>query len=319
MTAPSLAISVILPVYNEVDNVEPLYTELKQVLVGMNQPYEIVFCDDGSSDGSRDILQDIAAKDETVKIILLRRNFGQTAAINAGVDHASGQIIVLMDADRQNDPHDIPKLLAELDRGYDIASGWRRYRKDPFLTSVLPSRIANRIISWVSGVKLHDNGCTLKAYRRDILDSVSLYGEMHRFISIFGFWIGAKVAEVEVNHRPRTSGKSKYSITKTFRVLLDLPLLVLLGSYLTRPIHFFGTIGMGSTVLSFLCVLVVLYDKWIDPLAKAHRNPFLLLAVFFAMVGVQIIMIGLLAELITRVYHESLHKKTYFVDKKINL
>ena len=311
-------LTVILPVFNEAGNLRPLFESLQSVLNDYGKAYEIIFSDDGSTDGSREILKDLAKADPRVKPILLRRNFGQTAAIAAGVDHAQGEIIILMDADQQNDPTDIPKLLEKLDQGYDIVSGWRRNRQDPFFTSVLPSRIANWIISKITGVKLHDQGCTLKAYRKEILNNVSLYGEMHRFITILGSWIGAKVAEIEVNHHPRTSGKSKYSVIKSFKVLLDLPLLVLLGSYLTKPMHFFGTIGGGSTFLGFLCALDVLYDKIIDPAAKAHRNPLLLLAVFFALVGIQILMIGLLAEIMTRVYHESQQKKIYFIEEKVN-
>jgi glycosyltransferase involved in cell wall biosynthesis len=316
---PSPQVTVILPVFNEVDNLRPLYQDLKTVLESEDQSYEILFCDDGSEDGSRELLRTLAEEDHHVKVLLLRRNFGQTAAIAAGIDHARGETIIMMDADRQNDPNDIPKLLQKLNEGYDIVSGWRRHRKDPYLTSVLPSRIANGLISWLTGVKLHDNGCTLKAYRRDILNNVNLYGEMHRFISIFGHWIGAKVTEIEVNHQPRRAGKSKYSIWKTFKVLLDLPLLILLGSYLTKPIQFFGAIGGFSTLLGIFCAMIVLYDKIMDPLAKAHRNPLTLLAVFFALIGIQIIMIGLLAELITRFYHESLQKKIYFVEQSINL
>ena len=311
-------LTVILPVYNEAGNIEPLFEALRSVLDDYGKTCEIIFCDDGSTDGSREILKKLAETNSSIKPILLRRNFGQTAAIAAGVDHAQGDIIILMDADQQNDPLDIPKLLEKIDEGYDIVSGWRKNRQDPYITSVLPSKLANWIISKITGVKLHDQGCTLKAYRKEILNHVSLYGEMHRFITILGSWIGAKVAEVEVNHHPRISGKSKYSIIKSFKVLLDLPLLVLLGSYLTRPMHFFGTIGGGSTFLGFLCALWVLYDKITDPTAKAHNNPLLLLAVFFALVGIQILMIGLLAEMMTRVYHESQQKKIYFIEEKIN-
>ncbi|MDX9752958.1 MAG: glycosyltransferase family 2 protein [bacterium] len=316
-TAPYL--SVLLPVYNEVDNLRPLYEDLKAVLDTLHHPYEILLIDDGSQDGSVAEIRALAAENPAVKAIILRRNFGQTAAITAGLDHAQGQILILMDADRQNDPRDIPALIKPLAQGFDIVSGWRKNRQDPFLTSVLPSRIANWIIGKLTGVRIHDHGCTLKAYRRDILENVSLYGETHRFISIFGHWIGAKVTEIEVHHHPRTRGKSKYSIAKSFKVLLDLPLLILLGTYLTRPMHFFGKIGGGFSLLGFLCACSVLYEKWVDPLAKAHRNPILLLAVFFALMGVQILMIGLLAELITRVYHESQQKKTYFVAEKIGL
>ncbi len=312
-------ISVVLPVFNEVENIKPLHDSLTRVLNQLGRRYEILYCDDGSTDGSKNLLRELSSHNPKVKVLVLRRNFGQTAAISAGVDHARGDIIVLMDADNQNDPGDIPKLLAHLDKGHDIVSGWRRKRKDPFFSKVLPSKIANWLISWISGVKLHDHGCTLKAYRRNILSGISLYGEMHRFISIYGHWIGAKVGEVEVNHHPRRAGRSKYSLTKTFKVVLDLPVLILLGSYLTRPIHFFGSIGMIFNFAGLVCAALVLYEKLTEVGAKAHRNPLLLLAVFFALIGIQIIMIGLLAELLTRVYHESQDKKTYSVLETMNI
>jgi len=317
-SAPSVYLSVILPVYNEAGNLKPLHEALTGALDGLNRPYEIVYCDDGSVDGSANVLRELAAGNLQTKVIVLRRNFGQTAAIAAGIDASQGEILILMDADFQNDPQDIPKLLACLEEGYDIVSGWRRRRRDPFWTKVLPSRAANWIISLLTGVKLHDHGCTLKAYRREALSPVSLYGEMHRFISLYGYWMGARVGEVEVEHHRRTRGKSKYSIVKTFKVMLDLPLLVLLGSYITRPMHFFGAIGLFFQTAAGVCALDVLYEKVVQG-DKASHNPFLLLTVFFALVGVQIIMIGLLAELITRVYHESRGKKTYVIRETINL
>lgn len=313
-------LSIILPVFNEAGNIAPLHQTISSALESLGKTYEILYCDDGSSDGSTETLMRLAADDPRVKVIVLRRNFGQTPAINAGIDHAQGDILILMDADLQNDPRDIPKLLEKIDEGYDIVSGWRRHRKDPLFSKVLPSRIANWIISHVTGVRLHDHGCTLKAYRRDVLQQVSLYGEMHRFISIFGQWTGAKVAEVEVNHHPRASGRSKYSLSRTFKVLLDLPVLILLGSYLTKPMHFFGFIGIFSNLLGFICMLLVAYDKWLDPVNnKAHRNPLLLLAVFFVLIGLQFILMGLLAELLTRTYFESQHKKTYVVKQLVNV
>jgi len=312
------ALSVILPVYNEAENLRSLHESVSAVMEQVGRSHEIIYCDDGSTDGSTDILRALAVENPQVKLLLLRRNFGQTAALVAGLDHARGDILILLDSDLQNDPRDIPKLLELIDQGYDIVSGWRRRRQDPFLTKVLPSKIANRLISWITGVHLHDHGCTLKAYRREILRGVSLYGEMHRFISIYGHWMGAKVGEVEVLHHPRRSGKSKYSLSRTFKVLLDLPVLVLMGSYLTRPIHFFGSIGILSCFAGMLCAAQVLYKKIIEPTDKAHNNPLLLLAVFFALVGIQIIMIGLLAELLTRVYHESRKKKIYVLRETVN-
>ncbi len=320
MSLSQTDLSIIIPVYNEAENIHPLHEALTGVLNNLDRSYEILYCDDGSEDGSVEILRELAASDPGVKVILLRRNFGQTASIVSGVDHARGDILVLMDADLQNDPADIPKLLEKLDGGYDIISGWRRHRRDPFFTKVLPSKIANRFISWMTGMRLHDYGCTLKAYRREIFADVTLYGEMHRFIPIFGHWAGAKVGEIEVNHSPRRRGKSKYSIRKTFRVLLDLPVLMLMGQYLTRPVHLFGAIGLSCTFGGFICAVMVAYEKitqWEE--AKVHRNPLLLLAVFFALVGIQVIMIGLLAELMTRVYHESQHKKIYAVRETMNI
>ncbi|RJP18219.1 MAG: glycosyltransferase [Candidatus Omnitrophota bacterium] len=312
-------ISVVLPVYNEAENLQSLHDNLCGVLNGLGRWYEIIYCDDGSTDGSPAKLRELASGNPAVRVLLLRRNFGQTAAIRAGVDHARGDIVVLMDADLQNDPADIPNLLERLDEGYDIVSGWRRKRQDPFFTKVLPSKIANWLISRISGVKLHDHGCTLKAYRRDVLSGISLYGEMHRFISIYGHWIGARVGEVEVRHHPRQGGKSKYSLSKSMKVFLDIPVLVLLGRFLTRPVHFFGAIGMGFNFAGLICAFFVLYEKLTEVDAKAHRNPLLLLAIFFSLVGIQIIMIGLLAELMTRVYHESQNKKIYVVRERINL
>lgn len=315
MNHPSL--SIILPIYNEADNLKPLHQSLANVLDKLLQDYEIILCDDGSTDNSRQIIDEITQNHANTKGLFLKRNFGQTAAISAGIDVAQGEIMILMDADQQNDPEDIPKMLSRLDEGFDIVSGWRKQRKDPWLTKVLPSKIANWIISFITGVRIHDHGCTLKAYRREILSQVALYGEMHRFITIYGHWLGARVGEVEVQHRPRTQGQSKYSISKTFKVLLDLPLLVLLGSYITRPMHFFGSIGLILNFIALLCGLDVAYEKFYQG-DDVSANPFLLLTVFFALVGVQIIMIGLLAELISRIYHENQNRRTYVIDKKIN-
>ncbi|MFB3784750.1 MAG: glycosyltransferase family 2 protein [bacterium] len=315
--SPAPQLSVIIPVYNEEDNLLPLQADLRPALEATGLSYEIIYCDDGSRDGSPRVLEDIARNHPGIQALMLRRNFGQTAAIAAGIDHARGNVLILMDADLQNDPRDIPKLLKKLDEGYDIVSGWRKNRKDPFLSKRLPSRIANWIISWITGVHLHDHGCTLKAYRREVLDRVSLYGEMHRFLTVLGHWMGARIAEVEVTHHPRLRGKSKYSLNRIIKVLLDLPLLVLLGNFLTRPSHFFGGIGMLFHLAAAVCALDVAYEKFFEG-DKASNNPFLLLAVFFALVGIQIIMIGLLAEMMTRVYHESQRKKTYVIREIIH-
>jgi len=313
----NIYLSVVLPVYNEVESLSVLHEALCKELQATGLSYEILYCDDGSQDGSADVLREFAGRDSQVRVVLLKRNFGQTAAITAGVDQARGEIIVLMDADYQNDPADIRKLLEKLDEGYDIVSGWRRRRKDPLFTKKIPSRMANWLISKITGVKIHDHGCTLKAYRSEILKHVSLYGEMHRFISILGHWAGATVAEIEVNHYPRRCGKSKYSLGRIFKVLLDLPVLVLLGNYLTRPMHFFGMVGIGFNALGFLCALQVAKDYFIDG-EQASENGFLILTVFFSLVGIMIIMIGLLAELLTRIYYESQGKKTYVIQENLN-
>lgn len=311
--------SVILPVLNEVENLSAVNQALIQALETSGRTFEIVYCDDGSLDGSVALIQQMAMQDERVKGIFLRRNFGQTAAITAGVDHAVGEYIVLMDADGQNDPADISVMLEKLEEGYDLVSGWRHKRRDPFLSKKLPSIAANWLLSKVTGVKIHDSGCTLKAYRREILSGVSLYGEMHRFIAAHAHWMGARTCEVEVRHHPRTKGKSKYSIFKTFKVILDIPVLMLLGSYLTRPAHFFGGIGIVFFILAFLAGVFVVQDKLFDPESKVHRNPMLLICFFFALTAIQMVMMGLLAELLTRAYHESQNKKTYVIKETINL
>lgn len=314
-----IQVSIILPVLNEVENLAAVNQSLLQSLKESNQTYEIIYCDDGSRDGSVELIQQLASENDTVKGIFLRRNFGQTAAINAGIDHAQGEYIVLMDADGQNDPGDIPKLTAKLEEGYDLVSGWRKKRQDPLFSKKIPSMIANWLLSKITGVKIHDSGCTLKAYRKEILSGVSLYGEMHRFIAAHAHWMGAKTCEVEVNHHPRTKGKSKYSVLKTFKVILDIPVLVLLGSYLTRPAHFFGGIGILFSILAFFAGIFVVQDAIFDPESKVHRNPMLSICFFFALASIQMIMMGLLAELLTRAYHESQNKKTYVIKSTINL
>lgn len=305
-------LSVVVLVYNEVESVPSLHAELSDVLKALDTPFEIVFIDDGSRDGSAEKLAQIAAADRRVRVVTFRRNFGQTAAVQAGIDHAEGNILVFMDGDLQNDPHDIPKLLARLDEGYDVASGWRKDRRDD-ASRVIPSKIANWIIARVTGVPLHDFGCTLKAYRREVIQDVKLYGEMHRFIPVYASWVGARIAEVEVNHRERAFGRSKYSLSRTSRVLLDLITVKLLGSYSTKPIYFFGFAAFGLWFLSVVCAGIVVVQKILPPHPFAHDNPLLLLAVFLGIVGVQFILMGLLAELSIRTYHESQGKSVYVV------
>ncbi|NLX10118.1 MAG: glycosyltransferase family 2 protein, partial [Chloroflexi bacterium] len=252
-------LSVVLPVYNEKDNVLPVHDELAAVLAGMDLRYEIIYVDDGSRDGSTDAIRALAdAHPDTVRAVLLRRNFGQTAAIQAGIDHANGAIIALMDADLQNDPHDIPLMLQQMEtEGYDLVSGWRKNRQDRALSRKLPSRIANRLISVVTGVELHDYGCTLKTYRREVLDHVRLYGEMHRFIPVLANAAGARIVERVVNHRPRIHGKSKYGLWRTIKVVLDLMTVTFLTKYNTRPMYIFGGTGFILSFLSFISLAVM--------------------------------------------------------------
>ena len=314
MTTPRL--SVVVLIYNESESVEPLHEELSEVLEGLNITYEIVYVDDGSRDGSTAKLAQLAAHDPHVRVVSFRRNFGQTAAVQAGIDNSRGEIVVLMDGDMQNDPHDIPRLLEQLDAGYDVASGWRKDRKDD-TSRVLPSKIANWIIARVTRVPLNDFGCTLKAYRREVIQDMKLYGEMHRFIPVYASWVGARITELPVNHRRRVFGRSKYSLSRTLRVLLDLITVKLLGSYSTKPIYFFGFAAFGLWALAIVCGAIVIIQKLLPPYPYAHNNPLLLLAVFLGIVGVQFILMGLLAELSIRTYHESQGKAVYVVREVI--
>jgi glycosyltransferase involved in cell wall biosynthesis len=308
--APRL--SVIVLVYNEVESIAPLHEELMGVLDGIDTSYEVLYIDDGSRDGSTERLGLLAARDPRVRVVSFRRNFGQTAAVQAGIDHSRGEILIFMDGDMQNDPHDIPRLLEKIDEGYDVVSGWRKERQDD-AARVLPSKIANWIIARVTGLPLHDFGCTLKAYRREVIQDVKLYGEMHRFIPVYASWVGARITELTVHHRHRTFGSSKYSLSRTSRVLLDLMTVKLLGSYSTKPIYFFGFAAFGLWAIAIICGAIVIIQKLLPPYPYAHNNPLLLLAVFLAIVGVQFILMGLLAELSIRTYHESQAKATYVV------
>ena len=302
-------VSVIIPVLNEELNVVELYERIAEVLKG---PAEFIFVDDGSTDGTFARLRDIAARDPRVKLVRFRRNFGQTAALSAGIDHACGDIIVPIDGDLQNDPKDIPRLLDKLNEGYDVVSGWRIRRQDT-VSRRLPSVMANRLISWISGVKLHDYGCSLKAYRRSVLRDVRLYGEMHRFVPIYASWQGAKVTELPVDHHPRTRGKSKYGIERTLKVLLDLTVVKFLASYATKPIYVFGGFGLLSLFMSFLTFAWMMYYK-IAP-EPAHRDfvetPLPLVVVMLLLVGCLSMLLGLVAELTVRTYYESQGKRTY--------
>jgi len=303
-----VTISVVIPVYNEEPNVVELHDRLAGVL---GAEAEFIFVDDGSTDGTHARLAELAMLDPRMRVICFRRNFGQTAALAAGIDHARGELIVPMDGDLQNDPRDIPRLLAKLDEGYDVVSGWRRKRQDP-LHRRIPSQEANRLISAISGVRLHDYGCSLKAYRRDVLADVRLYGEMHRFVPIYASWQGARVAEIPVDHHPRTRGKSNYGIERTFKVVLDLIVVKFLSSYSTKPIYVFGGFGMLSLTLAFLLGCVTLYLK-LAHIRDFVATPLPLLVAMLALVGFLAILMGLVAELMVRTYYESQGKRTYIV------
>ncbi|HEX6557892.1 MAG TPA: glycosyltransferase family 2 protein [Longimicrobiales bacterium] len=303
------AISVVIPVYNEELNVGEVHARLAEVLTGND--VEFIFVDDGSTDHTLERLRQIAAGDSRVQLIRLRRNYGQTAALSAGIDHARGRIVVPMDGDMQNDPRDIPRLLAKLDEGYDVVSGWRVSRKDP-LHRRLPSVLANRLISRISGVRLHDYGCSLKAYRKSVLRDVRLYGEMHRFVPIYASWQGARVAELPVNHYPRLRGKSNYGIERTLKVVLDLLVVKFLANYATKPIYVFGGFGIGAFVLGGLSAFLMLYYK-LSGQKSFIETPLPLVTVMFFLVGCLSLLLGLVAELTIRTYYESQGKRTYGV------
>jgi glycosyltransferase involved in cell wall biosynthesis len=310
-----MTLSIVIPLYNEEENIHILYEKLKASLDLLKMEYEILFVDDGSTDRTLSILEEIQAKDKSVVVLSLRRNFGQTAGFAAGFDFARGDVIITMDGDLQNDPADIPKLL-DLIKDHDLVSGWRKKRKDPFFTRRLPSIIANWLISNVTGVKLHDYGCSLKAYRRDVIKNLKLYGEMHRFIPAIASWYGVRVAEVETVHYPRLRGKSKYGISRTIKVVLDLITVKFLQSFSTKPMQFFGPVGM---IFGFLGFLISLYLS-IDKLFFGHDiggRPLLLLGALLIIVGIQLIGMGLLGEMLVRVYHESQRKPIYVIKKVI--
>jgi glycosyltransferase involved in cell wall biosynthesis len=311
-------LTVVVPVYNEEDNLINLQRRLRESLNQLNIDYEIIYVDDGSRDRSFEVLAEIATQDRQIKVIKFRKNYGQTAAMAAGFEAARGKVIVPLDADLQNDPQDIAQLLAKIDEGYDVVSGWRRQRQDTLVTRKIPSMLANRLISSVTGVYLHDYGCSLKAYRAEIIKDVKLYGEMHRFIPAFSALEGARVTEVPVNHFPRVAGKSKYGLSRTIKVFLDLLVVKFLGTYAKRPIHIFGGLGLTLCLTGTLSAAATLYQKWMIGVF-VHRNPLILLAVFLFTLGVQLIMMGLIAELIIRIYHESQGKKTYTVARTLNL
>ena len=310
-------VSVLIPVYNEEGNLSLLYDKLDSTLKKMRRAYEIIFIDDGSADGSMEILLDIKERNPNVKIVSFSRNFGQTAALSAGIDSSKGDIIIPMDGDLQNDPEDILPLLHKIEEGYDVVSGWRKDRKDPFLTRRLPSIIANRIISWIGGVHLHDYGCTLKAYKRDILRNIKLYGEMHRFIPIYAQWIGGRVSEIPVRHFARGSGSSKYGMSRVFKVILDLMVVKFLLSYSQKPIYIFGGAGLLMILGAFLAGIYAIYLKYFEG-TSFILTPLPLLCVFLLLSGFLSILMGFLAEILTRTYYESQGKPTYQIKEIIS-
>lgn len=311
------ALSIIVPIYNEEESIPHLYQRLTDALEKLAKPYEIIAADDGSHDHSFALLSEIAARDPRWRVVRFRRNFGQTAAFSAGFDRARAPVVITIDADLQNDPEDIGTLLAKIDEGFDVVSGWRERRQDPFLNRRLPSIIANRLISWATGVYLHDYGCSLKAYRTEVVRGIRLYGELHRFIPAIASWQGIAVAEIPVNHEARRFGSSKYGISRTLRVVLDLLTVRFLLSYGTRPMQIFGLIGLIATMLG---ILIGAYLSWIKLMygAAIADRPLLLLAVLMIVLGVQFVSMGLIGELIVRTYYETQSKPIYVVREELN-
>jgi glycosyltransferase involved in cell wall biosynthesis len=312
-------LSLIVPVYNEEENLPILIEAVHKALDPLSYTWEVVLVDDGSEDGSLDILTKLAEKDpDHLRVVSFRRNFGQTAAIAAGLDYAKGEIIVLLDADMQNDPADIPMLLEKLDEGYDLVSGWRKKRQDTYLTRTLPSKLANMLISRVTGVRLHDYGCTLKVYRRDVLEGFRLYGEMHRFIPVFANSVGARITEVQVNHHPRKFGKTKYGLERTVKVILDLFTVKFLVSYSSKPIYLFGGTGLALIFGSGAMLLYLFVRRMLSQISVLG-SPLFQVAVMLLIMGFQSVLMGLIAELLVRTYYESQRKPTYRIRKTINL
>jgi len=308
---PVIDLSVVVPIYNERESIGKLYEKLEKILPGLNLKYEVLLIDDGSMDDTYSQLLKIHRKNKLFKIIRFRKNFGQTAAMNAGFDYANGKVIITLDADLQNDPRDIPVLLRKLNEGYDIVSGWRKNRKDKAIRR-FPSTVANKIISKLTGVHLHDYGCTLKAYRKEVIDNINLYGEMHRYIPAIASWMGVRVAEVPVIHHGRKYGKSKYGISRTIKVILDIITLKFLLSYSQSPIQVFGLLGLfsaaaGFFITAYLIVMRIFFNQ------SLSNRPLFILSIFMVFIGIQLITMGLLAEVLMRVYHEVQNKSIYVI------
>jgi len=317
LSTPAPTLSLVIPVYNEAESLGPLFAELTGALATLGRPVEVVAVDDGSTDGSFACLAALAHGDPRIRIVRLARNYGQTAALAAGIEHARAPIIVSMDADLQNDPADIPRLLALLDQGVDVVNGWRSPRRDPWLTRRVPSQIANRLISLVTGTRLHDYGCTLRAMRTSVARELRLYGELHRFIPALAADLGARIAEVKVNHRPRTLGTSKYGLSRTLRVFLDLLTVKFLSGFSTRPIQLFGLFGLICAAAGLGLTAYLGFERIVLGVRLANR-PLVLLAILMAVVGVQFVSLGLLGEMLVRTYHESQAKPIYRVREVVN-
>lgn len=313
-------LSLLLPVLDEEENLRPMHAKIKAALDDLGKSAEVIFVDDGSTDRSLEILKEIAASDDRVRVISLRRNYGQTAAMSAGIDAARGEILIPMDADLQNDPADITRLLEKLDEGYDVVSGWRRNRQDKMVSRKIPSMIANKIISWIGDVHLHDYGCSLKAYRREVLKDVQLYGEMHRFIPIYASWAGARVTEIPVAHYPRTAGKSKYGLSRTVKVVFDLVTIKFMASYMTKPLYVFGWAGVLAFAISIFSAVFAFLMKFAGWPKHADfiQTPLPVLAMVMLVLGIQLFLMGLIAEMVVRTYHESQGKAIYTIKTKIN-
>ncbi len=313
-------LSLFLPVYNEEENLPRLNEKIFQAMERLGHSFEVIYVDDGSADDSLELLRQFAARDSRVRVIAFRRNYGQTAAMAAGISGARGDVLIPMDADLQNDPADIERLLAKLDEGYDVVSGWRKNRQDAMLTRTLPSRLANGLISKISGVRLHDYGCSLKAYRREVLKDVQLYGEMHRFIPIYASWAGARVTEIPVAHYPRTAGKSKYGLSRTVKVVFDLVTIKFMASYMTKPLYVFGWAGVLAFAISIFSAVFAFLMKFAGWPKHADfiQTPLPVLAMVMLVLGIQLFLMGLIAEMVVRTYHESQGKAIYTIKAKIN-
>jgi glycosyltransferase involved in cell wall biosynthesis len=320
---PAPELSLFLPVLDEEENLRPMHAKIQSALDALGKTAEVIYVDDGSTDKSLEVLKELAEGDDRVRVISLRRNYGQTAAMSAAIDAATGDIHIPMDADLQNDPADISRLLDKLNEGFDVVSGWRKNRQDKLISRKIPSQIANRIISWIGGVPLHDYGCSLKAYRRDVIQDVKLYGEMHRFIPIYASWAGARVAEIPVDHHARTMGKSKYGISRTIKVVFDLMTIKFMASYGTKPIYVFGTFGMFAFFASVLAGLYAVFMKLANliGLPQFHADfvetPLPVLSIVMFAISIQFFLMGLLAELLVRTYHESQDKAIYAVRERV--